>query len=246
MGGLILVLVPVVPHSSYAPQDLFGYDDASVASIEIVFGLVIRLAAAAVSRFVAKLGGNEGDSKRCEKATGSESFEKTGVNSLELGLLAGMSVICSCDRDVPRGRESFALDTGFVPMLVGGHPHCTVSAAARVAGARADTVHRSQRLRLLCAASGMPCLSWRCLLATLRPFLPSYVLPQTRHVMSFHAVYALSPLCASGWRMRRSLTSSDQPGAAGQGRRPLGRQARSWSRGCEASAKSGKKTGVDS
>lgn len=87
MGGIVLVLIPVVPHSSYASQDLFGYNDTSVASIEIVF--IIRLViAAAMSRFVAKLGGNEGDSKRCEKATGSEPFKETGVNSLELGLLA--------------------------------------------------------------------------------------------------------------------------------------------------------------
>lgn len=89
MGGIVLVLIPVVPHSSYASQDLFGYNDTSVASIEIVFIIRLVIAAAAVmSRFVAKLGGNEGDSKRCEKATGSESFKETGVNSLELGLLA--------------------------------------------------------------------------------------------------------------------------------------------------------------
>lgn len=91
MGGIVLVLIPVVSHSSYASQDLFGYNDTSVASIEIVFIIRLVIAAAAVavmSRFVAKLGGNEGDSKRCEKATGSESFKETGVNSLELGLLA--------------------------------------------------------------------------------------------------------------------------------------------------------------
>lgn len=89
MGGIVLVLIPVVSHSSYASQDLFGYNDTSVASIEIVFIIRLVIAAAAViSRFVAKLGGNEGDSKRCEKATGSEPFKETGVNSLELGLLA--------------------------------------------------------------------------------------------------------------------------------------------------------------
>lgn len=126
MSGLILVLVPVVPHSSHASQDLFGDDDTSVAPIEIVFGLFLR--PVVISRSVAKLGGNEGDAKRCEKATGPEPFEETGVNSLELGLLAEKSVVCRIDRDVPRGREPFALDAGLVLMLVGGHPHCMGSA----------------------------------------------------------------------------------------------------------------------
>lgn len=128
MRRIVLVPVPVVPHSSYASQDLFGYDDTSVASIEIVFGVFIRrvILIAVVSRFVAKLGGDEGDAKRCEEATGSEPFEKTGVNSLELCLLAGMSVVCRFDKDVPGGGESFALDTGLVLMPVRGHPHCIV------------------------------------------------------------------------------------------------------------------------
>lgn len=95
-GGIVLILIPVVPHSSYASEDLFWYNDTAVASVKIVFGLFTQLVCltrtarlrAVRSVRLAKLGGNEGDSKRCEKAAGSEPFEETRVNLFELGLLA--------------------------------------------------------------------------------------------------------------------------------------------------------------
>lgn len=115
-GGIVLILIPVVPHSSYASEDLFWYNDTAVASVKIVFGLFAQLVCltrtarlgAVRSVRLAKLGGNEGDSKRCEKAAGSEPFEETRVNLFELGLLAG-------------GREPFALHTWLVLGVIGRH-----------------------------------------------------------------------------------------------------------------------------
>lgn len=105
-GGIVLILIPVVPHSSYASEDLFWYNDTPVASVKIVFGLFTQLVSltrtprlgAVRSVRLAKLGGNEGDSKRCEKAAGSEPFEETRVNLFELGLLASYAWLVSALR----------------------------------------------------------------------------------------------------------------------------------------------------